>query len=569
MANLVIPILTNGAKLAKANFVRKTRQVDVFQERFLRSLLQAYQGTELGQKYGLGDIKTIEQFQGRVPILPYSSYEPYVERIAAGESNILTPDPVIYINLTSGSTGKKKLIPVTNRSRQVLNWANRVCIGFVADAAHRHGSSLGKILVTSSVQLMGHSSSGIPYGPVSVGDLRLNKLLYKQLVAHPYQALLPADAKTRHYMCLLFALRNPDMRIIGANFPVLGLHLANYLESCAPELIHDLKTGEITSTLELEPEIRAQLQRQFSALPKRARELEEILRSEGRLTPHLAWPNLTCITTARGGTSNFYFERFPSYFGNTPIFGGVYASAEATFGIYEDFNNDGAILSIDTGFFEFIAPDQWDVEQPKTLLPQEVEVGQYYRILVTNYNGFYRYDIGDVVEVVGFYHQTPMLSFRHRVGGLLSSTTEKTNEFHATQVMQQLQQDFDLPLENFCITLSEQEIPAHYLLNIEVVSGHTLSNPQAFLAQFDQKLKHTNRSYQEKRLNHGVPSPRLRILAPGSFAQLRQRLLQKGIPASQLKFPHISENRQFLAGLTVQREVRLPADENLYSATHN
>ncbi len=563
MANLVLPILTNVAKIAKANFVRKTRQVDVFQERFLRSLLQAYQGTELGQKYRLGDIKTIEQFQNRIPILPYSSYEPYVKRIAAGESNVLTPDPVIYINLTSGSTGKQKFIPVTNRSRQVLSRANQVCIGFAADAAQRRGSSLGKMLLTSSVQLLGHSSAGIPYGPVSVGDLRLNQLLYKQVFAHPYQALLPADSQTRHYMCLLFALSNPNMRIIGANFPVLGLQLAQYLESYAEELIHDLKTGEIKSNLQLEPELRTQLQRQFSAQPKRARQLEEILHSEGKLTPHLAWQNLSCITTARGGTSNFYFERFPRYFGNTPIFGGVYASAEATFGIYQEFNHDGAILSIDTGFFEFIPPDQWDVDQPKTLLPQEVEVGQYYRILVTNYNGFYRYDIGDVVEVVGFYNQTPLLSFRHRVGGLLSSTTEKTNEFHATQVMQQLQQDFDLPLENFCITLSEQEVPAHYLLNIELVPGYTLSNPQAFLAQFDHKLKQANISYQDKRQTRRVPSPRLRILAPGSFAQIRQRLLQKGIPASQLKFPHISENRQFLAGLTVQQEIRLPMDEDV------
>ncbi len=563
MTNLVLPILTNGGKIAKANFVRKTHQPDVFQQRFLRSLLQVYKGTELGHKYGLGDIQTIEQFRTRVPILPYSSYEPYVERIAAGETNILTPDQVIYLNLTSGSTGKQKLIPVTKRSRQVLNRANQVGIGFAADAAQRRGLPIGKMLLTSSVQLVGRSSGGIPYGPVSVGDLRLNKLLYKQVFAHPYEALLPADSKARHYMCLLFALRNPDMRVIGANFPVLGLQLAQYLESYAEELLHDLKTGEIASGLTLEPGVREQLQQQFSPEPKRARQLEEILHSEGRLTPQLAWQNLSCIITARGGTSNFYFERFPSYFGDTPIFGGIYASAEATFGIYHDLNNDGTILAIDSGFFEFIPPEQWDVDQPKTLLPHEVQVGQYYRILVTNYSGFYRYDIGDVVEVVGFFNQTPLISFRHRVGGLLSSTTEKTNEFHATQVMQQLQQEFDLPLENFCITLSEHEVPAHYLLNIELVPGYNLREPQRFLAEFDHKLQQANVSYQEKRRNHRVPSPRLRILAPGSFAKVRQRLLQKGMPASQFKFPHISENRQFLAGLTVQREVRLSADENV------
>jgi hypothetical protein len=180
---------------------------------------------------------------------------------------------------------------------------------------------------------------------------------------------------------------------------------------------------------------------------------------------------------------------------------------------------------------------------------------------MSNYSGFYRYDIGDVVEVLGFYEQAPLIVFRHRRGGILSSTTEKTTESHATQVMQALQQEFGLPLEDFCITLSENEFPAHYLVNIELAPNRELSNPQAFLASFDQKLKEINVYYAAKRRDQ-VPPPRLRILAPGSFAIVRQRQLQRGIPDSQLKFPHISEDRSFLAGLAVEQEVRLPEDLN-------
>lgn len=560
MSNFWLSLFVNAiAKPAQRQFIRQTRQIMPVQEKFLLTLLKNYQDTELGQKFRLGEIKTIEQFRDRVPILPYSSYEPYIERIARGESNILTPDPVIYLNLTSGTTGKKKLIPVTRRSRKILNLANNAGSGFAADAAQSIGLSLGKMLLTSSVQLLGYSSGGIPYGPASVSDLRLNRLLYQQILAHPYKTLIPVDSQTRHYLCLLFALRNPKMRIIGANFPVIGLQLAKYLESYAEDLIDNLKTGEIANWLKLKPELRAQLSKKFAAVPKRAMQLEEILRNEGRLTPKLAWQNLSCIITARGGTSNFYFERFPSYFDNTPIFGGIYASAEATFGIYYDFNQDGTILAINSGFFEFIPPDQWGTEQPKTLLPNELEVGKYYRILVTNYSGFYRYDIGDVVEVVGFHEQTPLIVFRYRMGGLLSSTTEKTTEFHVIQVMQRLQQEFDSPLENFCITLSEHEVPPHYLVNIELSSGDHLSDPQLFLALFDLFLREINVSYEIKRRNQ-VPSPRLRILAPGSFETVRQRLIRRGIPDSQLKFPHISENRQFLHGLVVEQEIRLLKD---------
>ncbi len=554
-------ILTTAARQIKANFIRKTCQTSAVQEKFLFSLLNAYQNTELGQKYGLSQIKTVDQFRETIPILPYSSYQPYLDRIAQGETNILTPDPVEYLHLTSGSTGASKLIPVTRRSRSIRNRASRTSISFAFEAARQSGRPVGKMLLTSSVQMLGRTSAGIEYGHVSVADLRSSNFLSRQLLAYPFEVLQPASSLARHYVCLLFALGNPNTGVIAANFPVLALRLCDYLEHYAEDLIEDLARGTIAPWLDLEPELRIRLERRWRASPQRAALLRQIFKAEGRLTPKLAWPNLSFIVTARGGTSDFYFERFPSYFGDTPIFGGIYSSSEAVFGIYYDFNNDGNILAIESAFFEFIPVDQWEVTQPKTLLAHEVKVGEKYRILVTNYNGFYRYDIGDVVEVVGYWEQAPILTFRHRLGGLLSSTTEKTTEFHATQVMRLLQQDFNLSLENFCITLSDRETPPAYLVNIELSPGYILHDPQAFLAQFDRKLKEIHTSYQVRRRDQ-VPPPRLRVLAPGSFVAVRQRLLLHGTREFHLKFPHISEDRQFLAGLTVEQEVRLPDDDD-------
>lgn len=559
MTNFLLSLLTTVASRVKANFVQKTRYTSAVQEQFLFSVLQAHQNTELGSKYKLGEIKTIEQFRDRVPVLPYSSYEPYCDRIAKGEKNILTPGPVVYLNLTSGSTGTKKLIPVTRRFQNSLGRANLTSIGFLSEALQARGLQFGKLLATNSVQLPGRTSGGIQYGPASVGVLRMGKFLYEQLFAHPYETLQPADSLARHYICLLFALREPSMRGIGANFPMLILRICNYLERYAEDLLQDLETGTIASWVKLEPEVRTRLERQLSANPDRVARVREILKSEGHLTPKLAWSNLSFVATARGGTSDFYFERFPTYFEDTPVFGAVYSSSEGTFSIYHDLNNDGSILAIESGFFEFIPEDQWEAEHPKTLLASEVKLGELYRILVTNYSGFYRYDIGDVVEVVGFYEQAPLIVFRHRRGGLLSSTTEKTTEFHVTQVIQALQQEFNLTLEDFCITLSENDFPAHYLVNIELTPGQKLSNPQVFLASFDNTLSGIHTSYAVKRPDQ-VPSPRLRILAPGSFNILRQRQLKRGIPDSQLKFPHISEDRGFLAGLVVEQEFRLADD---------
>lgn len=555
MSNLTLSLVSLVTKRVKANFVRDTKSTTAVQEKFLLSLLRSHQDTAFGKDYGLAEIKTVDQFRDRLPIMPYSSFEPYIERIVKGEPNVLTPDPVIYLNLTSGSTGKQKLIPVTQRSRRFRSRVNQVSTGFLVEALQRRQLPLGKLLVTTSVRIVGRTTSGIDYGFVSAGDLRLQSRFYRQVAAQPFEALQPADSLARHYVCLLFALRDPQTRIVGANFPILGLQLGHYLEAYAEDLIRDIETGEIASWLKLEPEIRTKLERYWFGSPQRAAELRHILKTEGELTPRSVW-HLSAVITALGGTSDFYLERFPHYFGDTPVFGGIYASSEAAFGSYYDLNNEGTVLAINSGFFEFIPEDQWHESQPKALLPYEVTLGNYYRIVVTNYSGLYRYDINDIVEVLGFYNEAPIVVFRHRLGGLLSSTTEKTTEFHAVQVMQRLQQSFNLALENFCITLAEHELPPHYLVNIEIVAGEHLSDPQAFIQQFDRYLREIQPSYALKRPDP-IPAPRLRILAPGSFAILKQRLMQRGIPEAQLKFPHISDDRHFLAGLTVDQEIAM------------
>lgn len=555
MANL-LPILAIIANATKASFVRKTRHIEAVQEQFLKSVLVTHQMTEYGQKCGLKDIQTIHQFREQVPVLPYSSYESYIDRMAQGEPNILTADPVVYFSLTSGSTGTKKMIPVTYRFQNSLRRANLTSIGFLNDALRDRGSQFGKTLITNTGRLFGRTSGGIECGPAAAGVFRMGKLLYSQIFAHPPQTPMIADSLARHYVCLLFALRNSSTRSIAANYPMLILRICAYLEQYAEEFIHDLETGTIAAWLTLEPDLRTRLEQQWSPNPRRADELRQVLRSHGRLTPKHAWQGLSAVVTARGGTSDFYFERFPEYFDDIPVFGAAYSSAEGNIGIYSDVNVDGSIPAIESGFFEFVPQDQWEVEHPKTLLANEVKVGEFYRILMTNYSGFYRYDIGDVIEVVGFYEQAPLIVFRYRAGGLLSSTFEKTTEFHATKVMQGLQREFDISLEDFCITLSEHEFPAHYLVNIELSGNQVLNSPEAFLSSFECRLRAANTFYALNRQNQ-IPSPRLRILASGSFALLRQRQLQKGIPDSQLKFPHISEDRNFLAGLTVLQEFQL------------
>lgn len=554
MANLVLAGLALLGQRAKARLLQQAQQADQAQTNFLRSLLDHHKNTAFGKEYGLGDIQTIDQFRQRLPIAPYTDFEPYIERMAAGEPNLLTADAPIFFNLTSGSTGKKKLIPVTKRSRRAIAKANQAGIGFLADALRRQGRSFGKMLYSNSAVPLGSTDSGVPYGPVSTSDLRLANFIYRQVFAFPFEALQIKQGTTRTYVCLLFALQQRQLAAISATFPILALSLAQTLEAQGDRLVHDLAQPSFPAHLDLDPELRQKLQRQWSPSPQRAAELRDILSQYDSLTPHLAWPHLQFMITARGGTSNFYMAQFPRHYKDTPVFGGTYASAEATFGVHRDLNTDSVIPALESGFFEFIPEHQWDVAQPQTLLPWEVTVGDRYRIVVTNYSGFYRYDLGDVVEVEGFCGSAPHFIFRHRRGGVISASTEKTTEFHITQTMERLQQGFGITLENFCITLSE-DIPPHYWVNIELAEGSELRDPDHFLQRFDAVLKEVHTSYLVKRNAQLVPPPHLRLLERGSFEQLRQRMIRRGIGEGQLKFPLVTEDRHWMAGLPVQQEI--------------
>ncbi|NCJ07042.1 GH3 auxin-responsive promoter [Synechococcales cyanobacterium C] len=537
-------------------FMRKTREPDGVQLQFLQGLLQFHRHTVWGRQWQIGEIRSVDQLRDRIPPSTYADYEPWIERTAAGEPNLLTPESPYYFCISSGTTGKRKWVPLTRRFQQSMQRANFASFGFLWQELQQRGLRFGRSHAISSAQILGQTTAGIPYGLASANSIRSGKLLSRLIFSFPYRIFEIEESLSRTYLSLLFSMRDPGVRGMTANFPMLFLRTCQILEQQAESLIADLERGTLADWLKISPQQRAQLQQRCFPQPQRADELRFVLNKAGKLTPKGIWPHLAFVATARGGTSDFYFRQFPEYIGDTPIFGGVYGCSEATYSLFSEVNQDSSILALESGFFEFVPIDQWNQLMPQTLLPSEVKVGALYRILVTNYAGLYRYDIGDVVEVVGFYEKTPRIIFRYRQGGQISSTSEKTTESHVIQVMSRLQAQFGVTLDDFCVTLSATEIPAHYLVNLELIPGSEINNPQTFLQAFDQELQQENPHYQVMR-RMDVPPPRLRILAPGSFEQLRQRLIQAGASEIQLKVTHVSEDRQYLADLPIVAEIQL------------
>ena len=65
-----------------------------------------------------------------LPIVTYDDIEPFIERVCAGESNVLTSEPVLMVEKTSGSTAAAKYIPYTRSLRR--QFQPQVCLSLPA-----------------------------------------------------------------------------------------------------------------------------------------------------------------------------------------------------------------------------------------------------------------------------------------------------------------------------------------------------------------------------------------------------------------------------------------------------
>jgi len=101
------------------------------QQAVLQGLLRSYSKTAYGVKFGASDVKRIEDFQGRFPVVTYSDLRPWLDRVMDGDYSSLLDEPVVRWVMTRGTTGNSKLIPATETHlSQILAIGARGIINF-------------------------------------------------------------------------------------------------------------------------------------------------------------------------------------------------------------------------------------------------------------------------------------------------------------------------------------------------------------------------------------------------------------------------------------------------------
>jgi hypothetical protein len=149
----------------------------------------------------------------------------------------------------------------------------------------------------------------------------------------------------------------------------------------------------------------------------------------------------------------------------------------------------GCPLALLSGFYEFLN------DRGEACLANELEEGATYTVLLTNYSGLYRYDIGDRVRVVDRLRNTPCLEFVGRGSNSTDLCGEKLTEEFISQHLK-LIPGFALlvpkldPKPHYCLYADSKAVPAGQVLRLSREFENALQlNPQYAYARHLRQLE--------------------------------------------------------------------------------
>jgi hypothetical protein len=102
------------------------------QQEILHRLLKIYAQTSYGAQHGAANIGTIEDYRRAFPVSTYEDYKPLIQRVMAGEVNLLLNEEPIGWAITRGTTkGESKFVPMTPTDLKMRVSAGRAMMQYV------------------------------------------------------------------------------------------------------------------------------------------------------------------------------------------------------------------------------------------------------------------------------------------------------------------------------------------------------------------------------------------------------------------------------------------------------
>ncbi|CAL9755321.1 unnamed protein product [Musa acuminata subsp. burmannicoides] len=540
-------------------FEALTNDAGRLQTESLRKILEQNGEAEYLRNLGLGGRTDPESFRACVPLVTHRDLEPYIQRIADGDTSVLTGKPITSISLSSGTTqGKPKFLPFNDELVQSTMQIYRTSFAF-RNREYPIGDGKALQFIYSSRQVKTKGGLIATTATTNVYRSEQFKRTMKDIQSQctsPDEVIFGPDFRQSLYCHLLCGLiYSNEVQIISSTFAHSIVHAFRTLEQVWEELCMDIREGVLSSRITV-PSIRSAVSKLLIPNPSLA---DSIYNKCVRLSnwygviPEL-WPNAKYVYGIMTGSMEPYLKKLRHYAGSLPLMSADYGSSEGWIGanVNPSFIPELATFAVlpNIGYFEFIPlekPEEQELENSASTIHYiesepvgltEVEVGKEYEIIVTNFAGLYRYRLGDVVRVAGFHNSTPELQFVCRRSLVLSINIDKNTEKDlqlAVEEAAKLLAAEKLEVVDFTSHVDTSTEPGHYVIFWELSSDTTEEVLRSCCNCLD--LAFVDAGYIGSRKVGTIGPLELRVVRKKTFERILEHFLGLGAAMNQFKTP--------------------------------
>ena len=316
------------------------------QNAVFKQLISKASKTAFGKDHDFQNITSHTDFVKRVPIRDYEALRPYVDRMVAGEPDILWPNKPLYFAKTSGTTSGAKYIPLTKESMpNHIKSARNAILLYIAETGNSKVVN-GKMIFLQGSPVLSEKN-GIQLGRLS------------GIVAH----FVP------------------------------GYLQKNRMPSWETNCIEDWETkvnAVVEETVNEDMSI-------ISGIPSWVQMYFEKLQQKSNKKVGDIFKNFNLFIYG-GVNYEPYRAKFESLIGRRVDSIELYPASEGFFAFQDKQNERGMLLQLNSGmFYEFIKTDEFFDENPKRITIKDVELNINYVMIISTNAGLWAYNIGDTV----------------------------------------------------------------------------------------------------------------------------------------------------------------------------
>lgn len=472
-----------------------TSPVDT-QEAMFRYLVFQGSATSFAEAHGFNGIKDIQSFKERIPVREYEALKPWIERVMAGEQQVLWPSPITWFAKSSGTTSdKSKFIPVSKEALDDCHYQGGRDL-LAVYLKHHPESKLfsGKGLVMGGSHQVNQLNEHSKYGDVSAVMMQ-NMPLFGQMV------------KT----------------------PKLSIALMSEWEEKIEKMAEHTLNQNVTHIAGVPTWTIVLIRRLFEM--KGTDNLRDI------------WPNLELYI--HGGVSfRPYREQFRQLIrGEGMHYVETYNASEGFFAFQDRPDADDMLLMPDYGvFYEFIPMEEMEEENPRTLTWAEVETGKNYAVVITTNCGLWRYKLGDTVRFTTLFPHRIQIS--GRVKHFINAFGEEVIVDNSDKAIQEACTQTDAVMKDYtaCPVYMEGTGKGGHEWIIEFEKEP--ADRERFIKVLDSTLQAINSDYEAKRhKDMALLLPQVHFAPTGTFYRWMQN---RGKLGGQHKVPRLSNDRKFV-----------------------